>query len=79
MLPGLASLGILTAIDVWSMTEQPLTLLQTASAMPLSVTLSNLTGVSPEIGFACCTIYLLPLLLAFLLCQEYLVDGIATF
>lgn len=75
MKPGLASLAILTVIDVWSMTEQPLTLLQTTASMPLSVTLSSLTRTSPEVGFVCGTVFLLPILLSFLMGEEYLVDG----
>lgn len=77
MMPAISALGIMTAIDVWSMVEQPLTLLQTQSAQPLSVTLASLAQTQPTIGFAYCTIYLLPLVMLFLMAQEHLVDGIS--
>jgi len=76
MLPALAALGVMTTIDVWNMVEQLLNFLQTQDAMPLSVTLSSLAQMQPTVGFAYCTVYLLPILFLFLMNEEYFVDGI---
>jgi len=76
-LPGLVSLGILTLIDIWNMIEQPLILLRNEQLYPLSVELQRIGTEDLGIAFACASIYLIPVLLAFLAGKELLTEGIA--
>ncbi len=74
--PGLASLCILTFIDMWNMVEQPLILLQDTALYPLSVFLSRVNSGQLGIAFAAATVYMIPVLLVFLYGEKYLVQGI---
>lgn len=74
--PGLASLCILSFIDMWNMVEQPLILLQDTALYPLSVFLSRINLGQLSIAFAAATIYMVPVLLIFLYGEKYLVQGI---
>ncbi len=74
--PGLASLCILTFIDMWNMVEQPLILLEDTALYPLSVFLSRVNSGQLGIAFAAAAVYMIPVLLVFLYGEKYLVQGI---
>ena len=75
--PGILSVCILTFLDSWNMIEQPMTYLKTKSLWPLSLFLPEIAMSEMGVGFAAALLMLLPALLLFLSCQEYLEQGIA--
>lgn len=75
--PGILSVSILTLLDSWNMIEQPMTYLKTKSLWPLSLFLPEIGMAEMGIGFAAALLMLIPALLLFLSCQEYLEQGIA--
>ena len=75
--PGILSVCILTFLDSWNMIEQPMTFLKTKSLWPLSLFLPEIGMEEMGLGFASALMMLIPALLLFLGCQEYLEQGIA--
>ncbi len=75
--PGILSVAILTYLDSWNMIEQPMTYLKTKALWPLSLFLPEITLPDIGMGFAAALLMLIPALLLFLSCQEYLEEGIA--
>ena len=75
--PGIMSVCILTFLDSWNMIEQPMTYLKTKSLWPLSLFLPEIGMAELGVGFAAALMMLIPALLLFLGCQEYLEQGIA--
>lgn len=75
--PGILSVCILTFLDSWNMIEQPMTYLKTKSLWPLSLFLPEIGMAEMGVGFAAALLMLIPALLLFLSCQEYLEQGIA--
>lgn len=75
--PGILSVCILTFLDSWNMIEQPMTYLKTRSLWPLSLFLPEIGMEEMSVGFAAAFLMLVPALLLFLGCQEYLEQGIA--
>lgn len=75
--PGILSVCILTFLDSWNMIEQPMTYLKTKSLWPLSLFLPEIGMEEMGVGFAAALMMLIPALLLFLGCQEYLEQGIA--
>lgn len=73
---GLAALAILVFIDNWNMVEQPIIFLQDQAKHPLSVYLSRVNSDEMGIAFAASTLYMFPMLLAFLYGENYLIEGI---
>lgn len=76
-IPGILSVGILTFLDSWNMIEQPMTYLKTKSLWPLSLFLPEIKLTDMGMGFAAALLMLIPALLLFLCCQDYLEQGIA--
>lgn len=75
--PGILSVCILTFLDSWNMIEQPMTYLKQKSLWPLSLFLPEIGMAEMDVGFAAALLMLIPALLLFLGCQEYLEQGIA--
>ena len=75
--PGILSVCILTFLDSWNMIEQPVTYIKTKSLWPLSLFLPEIGMEEMGVGFAAALMMLIPALLLFLGCQEYLEQGIA--
>ena len=75
--PGILSVCILTFLDSWNMIEQPMTYLKTRALWPLSLFLPEIGMGDMGVGFAAAFMMLVPALLLFLGCQEYLEQGIA--
>ena len=75
--PGILSVCILTFLDSWNMIEQPMTYLKTRSLWPLSLFLPEIGIEEMGVGFVAAFLMLVPALLLFLGCQEYLEQGIA--
>ncbi len=75
--PGILAAAILTFLDSWNMIEQPMTYLKTKALWPLSLFLPEITLKDCGMGFAAALLTLIPALLLFLNCQEYLEQGIA--
>ncbi len=74
--PGILSAAILTFLDSWNMIEQPMTYLKTKALWPLSLFLPDIELADIGVGFAASLLMLIPALLLFLNCQEYLEQGI---
>lgn len=75
--PGILSVCILTFLDSWNMIEQPMTYLKTRALWPLSLFLPEIGIEEMGVGFGAAFLMLVPALLLFLGCQEYLEQGIA--
>ena len=73
---GIYTLIILNLIDTWNLVEQPLLFLKNQYQYPLSVILSEGEEVIENNVFACCVIFLIPILLVFLACKDGLLNGI---
>ena len=71
-IPGILSVCILTFLDSWNMIEQPMTYLKTKALWPLSLFLPEIGMGEMGVGFAAAFLMLVPALLLFLGCQEYL-------
>lgn len=76
VIPGLATLLLITMADAWGMVEQPMIFLKDATLYPLSVAFSGIVTDNIGMAFAGAIIYLIPILLVFLLTKEYLTEGI---
>lgn len=76
VVPGLATLLLITMADAWGMVEQPLIFLKDARLYPLSVAFSSIVAENLGMAFAGSIVYLIPVLLVFLLTKEYLTEGI---
>lgn len=72
----LVSVAILVFIDYWNMVEQPLIMLPDVDMHPLSVFLNQINKGEVGLAFAVASIYMIPCILIFLYCEEYLVEGI---
>ena len=70
------SVAILVFIDYWNMVEQPLVMLADQDMHPLSVFLAQINKGEVGLAFAVAVIYMIPCLLIFLYCEDYLVEGI---
>lgn len=75
--PGILSVAILTFLDAWNMIEQPMTYLKTKALWPLSLFLPEIGLKDMGMGFGASLLMLIPALLLFLCCQDYLEQGIA--
>ena len=73
---GIHTLIILNIIDTWNMVEQPLLFLKNQYQYPLSVVLSEGEELIEYNVFACCVVFLIPILLVFLICRNGLLNGI---
>ncbi len=76
VIPGLATLLLITMADAWGMVEQPLIFLKDARMYPLSVAFSSIVTENIGMAFAGAIVYLIPIFLVFLLTKEYLTEGI---
>lgn len=76
VIPGLATLLLITMADAWGMVEQPMIFLKDATLYPLSVAFSGIVTDNIGMAFAGAVIYLIPILLVFLLTKKYLTEGI---
>jgi multiple sugar transport system permease protein len=74
--PGLAALAVLSFADSWNMVEQPLVFLRDAYKYPMSVFLTQVNSLSPEVGFVCGILSVLPALALFLHYKDEMVLGI---
>lgn len=72
----IVSVAILVFIDYWNMVEQPLIMLSDSDKHPLSVFLAQINQGEVGLAFAVASIYMIPCILLFLYCEEYLIDGI---
>lgn len=72
----IVSVAILVFIDYWNMVEQPLIMLPDSEMHPLSVFLAQINRGEVGLAFAVAAIYMIPCILLFLYCEEYLVEGI---
>lgn len=72
----IVSVAILVFIDYWNMVEQPLIMLPDSEMHPLSVFLAQINRGEVGLAFAVASIYMIPCILLFLYCEEYLVEGI---
>lgn len=75
--PGILSVCILTFLDSWNMIEQPMTYLKTKSLWPLSLFLPEIGIADMGMGFGAALLMLIPAILLFFSCEEYLEQGIA--
>ena len=75
---GISALLILNLIDTWNLVEQPLLFLENQYQYPLSVILSEGETLIENHVFACCVIFLIPVLLVFLACKDSLLNGISS-
>ena len=73
---GLAALAILSFADSWNMVEQPIVFLKDAYKYPMSVFLTQVNALHPEVGFACGLLSVLPALLLFLHFKDEMILGI---
>lgn len=76
-LPGILAVVILTFLDSWNMIEQPMTYLKTKALWPLSLFLPEIGLEELGLGFGAALLMLIPALLLFMCCEEYLEQGIA--
>lgn len=75
---GISALLILNLIDTWNLVEQPLLFLENQYQYPLSVILSEGETLIENHVFACCVIFVIPILLVFLACKDSLLNGISS-
>ncbi len=73
----IVSVALLVFIDYWNMVEQPLIMLSDQDMHPLSVFLSKINQGEIGLAFAVASVYMIPCILLFLYCEDYLVEGIA--
>lgn len=73
----IVSVALLVFIDYWNMVEQPLIMLPDQDMHPLSVFLSKINQGEIGLAFAVASVYMIPCILLFLYCEDYLVEGIA--
>lgn len=72
----IASLCVLLMIDYWNLVEQPMVFLSDNSKHPLSLFLAKATAADMNIAFASAVIYMIPVLLIYLIAENYFVEGI---
>ena len=72
----IVSVALLVFIDYWNMVEQPLIMLSDQDKHPLSVFLSQINKGEVGLAFAVASVYMIPCILLFLYCEDYLVEGI---
>ena len=75
--PGIAALTILTLIDCFSMIEQPFMLLREKSWYPMSIMLKYLSQQNISEAFVLAVVFVIPVFFAYLLLQDYLIEGIS--
>ena len=75
--PGIAALTILALIDCFSMIEQPFMLLREKSWQPMSIMLKYLSQQNISEAFVLAVVFVIPVFLAYLLLQDYLIEGIS--
>ena len=73
---GLAALVILNFADSWNMVEQPLVFLRDPNKFPMSVFLTQVNQIKPEVGFAAGILSVLPAMLLFLYFKDEMIMGI---
>lgn len=72
----IVSVAILIFIDYWNMVEQPLIMLSDMDKHPLGVFLAQINTGETGLAFAIASVYMIPCILLFLYCEEYIVEGI---
>ena len=72
----IVSVAILIFIDYWNMVEQPLIMLSDVDKHPLGVFLAQINTGETGLAFAIASVYMIPCILLFLYCEEYIVEGI---
>lgn len=75
--PGISALTILTLIDCFSMIEQPFMLLRERAWYPMSIMLKYLSAQQMSTAFVMAIVFVIPIFLAYLLLQDYLIEGIS--
>ncbi len=70
-------LGIFTFSEVWNMVEQPIAMFEAASKYPLSVQLAYMKE-DQMIIFACCMVYMIPVILISFYFQESLDEELSS-
>jgi len=73
---GIAALAILSFADSWNMVEQPIVFLKDHLRYPMSVFLTQVNTMNPEISFVCGILTVLPALLLFLRFKDEMIMGI---
>jgi multiple sugar transport system permease protein len=73
---GISALMILSFADSWNMVEQPLVFLRDSFKQPLSVFLTRVNEMNPEVSFACGLLSILPVFLLFLHDKDEMIRGI---
>jgi len=73
---GIAALAILNFADSWNMIEQPLVFLSDPNTYPLSVFLTKVNAINPEVGFVCGLLTILPVMALFLHFKDEMMTGI---
>lgn len=73
---GIVSFLILNFIDTWNLVEQPLMYLKSEFQYPLSAALSYFQSQGIGMQCVCVVVFLVPVMLAFLLGKDYIMDGI---
>lgn len=73
---GVAALAVLSFADSWNMVEQPVVFLKESFMYPMSVFLSQVNSMRPEIAFVCSLLSILPALLLFLAFKDEMITGI---
>lgn len=76
MKSGIISFAILNVIDTWNMVEQPVMFLKDVFQYPLSAAISYFQQQETGSTFVCGVVFVFPLILFFLLCKQYLIEGI---
>lgn len=76
VIPGLATLLLLSIADICGMVEQPMIFLKDATMYPLSVAFSSIADENIGMAYAGAVIYLIPILIVFLFTKKYLVAGV---
>lgn len=72
----IVSVALLVFIDYWNMVEQPLIMLSDTDKHPLGVFLAQINTGETGLAFAVASIYMIPCILLFLYCEEYIALGI---
>ncbi len=72
----IVSVALLVFIDYWNMVEQPLIMLTDTDKHPLGVFLAQINTGEVGMAFAVASVYMIPCILLFLYCEEYIALGI---
>lgn len=73
---GIASVILLSFIEVWNMIEQPLIYLKDEAKYPLSLYLSTVNDEKTGISFACGVIFMIPVMLLYLYFRQEFTQSI---